>query len=237
MWQVSSSRSLLRQSALSSSSTAAPAAVSQQAQAKTKTFSTSASQRRNLPARRPLDPLDTAPNAVRHRLQTGETFIVRPAPSAPTLRNAGVPSAVSQDTAPTGPADITRALFPGFSGAARANPAIAPAPTQILPPPLKPNCRTAPASSTATLTPAQIQELRELRLSTAATAAPGSKHSVRGLAARFGVSPAFVRIAAPLPRTLRNAKLAEAEERSGRDFWGFKKRLARFERRVRRELW
>jgi len=89
----------------------------------------------------------------------------------------------------------------------------------------------------AHLTPEKIQELRDLRLSTAASSAPGSDTSVRALAARYGVSTAFVRIIAPLPAHVRSAKLAEAEEQSGREYWGFKKRLAKFERRVRRELW
>ncbi|KAE8251112.1 hypothetical protein A4X13_0g4156 [Tilletia indica] len=198
-------------------------------------LSTSAAVRRNLPARRPLDPLDTAPNAVRHRLPSGETFIVRPAPSAPTLRNAGdtspvtMPTSVESSNPGSSPAALTQSLFPGFSNPARTQPG-------TLPPPLKPNCRPS-SSSSSTLTPEQISELRELRLSTAATSAPGSDTSVRALAERFGVSQAFVRIVAPLPADVRNAKLAEAEERSGREFWGFKKRLARFERRVRREMW
>ncbi|CAD6891348.1 unnamed protein product [Tilletia controversa] len=195
-------------------------------------LSTSAATRRNLPARRPLDPLDTAPNAVRHRLDSGETFIVRPAPSAPTLRTAidagTVPPSAEGTQSPS--SALTQSLFPGFSSAARA-------PAGFLPPALKPHCRPASAATTSTLTPEQISELRELRLSTAASSTPGSDTSVRALAERFGVSQAFVRIIAPLPTDVRKSKLAEAEERSGREFWGFNKRLARFERRVRREMW
>lgn len=56
---------------------------------------------RNTPARRPRDPLDTAPNAERHAIPTGETFIVRPPPTAPStfapLRHTGP---VSPDALP-----------------------------------------------------------------------------------------------------------------------------------------
>lgn len=45
-------------------------------------FSTSASALRNTPARRPKDPLEFSPEAVKHSLPTGETFIIRPPPSA-----------------------------------------------------------------------------------------------------------------------------------------------------------
>lgn len=45
-------------------------------------FATSSVGLRNTPARRPRDPLDASPDAVRHTLPTGETFIVRPPPTA-----------------------------------------------------------------------------------------------------------------------------------------------------------
>lgn len=45
-------------------------------------FASSAVSARNTPARRPRDPLDYSPNAVRHPLPSGETFIVRPPPTA-----------------------------------------------------------------------------------------------------------------------------------------------------------
>ncbi|PWZ03193.1 FAD/NAD(P)-binding domain-containing protein [Testicularia cyperi] len=46
-------------------------------------FSTSSVGLRNTPARRPRDPLDASSDAVKHTLSTGETFIVRPPPTAP----------------------------------------------------------------------------------------------------------------------------------------------------------
>ncbi|KAK0546533.1 hypothetical protein OC846_002275 [Tilletia horrida] len=193
-----------------------------------RSFSHAATLGRNLPARRPLDPLDTAPNAVRHRLTSGETFIVRPAPSAVTTRISAdpAPAADGQDASAR-----AQSLFPGFAGPSRSTSNGAP-----LPPLLKPKASPSRTSKTV-LSADQISELRELRLSTAASSEPGSDSSVRALADKFGVSPTFVRIVAPLPSDLRRTKLAEQESRVGREFWGFRKRLARFERRVRKELW
>ena len=50
-------------------------------------FSTSSVGLRNTPARRPRDPLDASPDAVRHTLPSGETFIVRPPPTAAPARS------------------------------------------------------------------------------------------------------------------------------------------------------
>ncbi|GAC72575.1 sulfide:quinone oxidoreductase [Moesziomyces antarcticus T-34] len=50
-------------------------------------FATSSVGLRNTPARRPRDPLDASPDAVRHTLPSGETFIVRPPPTASTPRS------------------------------------------------------------------------------------------------------------------------------------------------------
>jgi len=45
---------------------------------------------RNTPARRPKDPLEFAPNAVRHALTSGETLIVRPPPSVASPRYSAI---------------------------------------------------------------------------------------------------------------------------------------------------
>lgn len=50
-------------------------------------FATSSVGLRNTPARRPRDPLDASPDAIRHTLPSGETFIVRPPPSAQPARS------------------------------------------------------------------------------------------------------------------------------------------------------
>lgn len=50
-------------------------------------FATSSVCLRNTPARRPRDPLDASPDATRHPLPSGETFIVRPPPTAPPSRS------------------------------------------------------------------------------------------------------------------------------------------------------
>lgn len=51
-----------------------------------RSFSTTNTLSRNTPARRPRDPLEFAPNAVRHALPSGETLIVRPPPSVVSPR-------------------------------------------------------------------------------------------------------------------------------------------------------
>ncbi|UZJ56921.1 hypothetical protein CBS101457_006241 [Exobasidium rhododendri] len=64
-----------------------PKASASRASALVRKMSSSAICSRNTPARRPRDPLETAPNAVRHAIPTGETFIVRPPPSADSPYN------------------------------------------------------------------------------------------------------------------------------------------------------
>ncbi|SNX82585.1 related to sulfide:quinone oxidoreductase, mitochondrial precursor [Melanopsichium pennsylvanicum] len=51
-----------------------------------RSFSTTTVGLRNTPARRPRDPLDASPDATRHTLPSGETFIVRPPPTASPVR-------------------------------------------------------------------------------------------------------------------------------------------------------
>ncbi|PWN34875.1 uncharacterized protein FA14DRAFT_160291 [Meira miltonrushii] len=51
-----------------------------------RSLSTTSALSRNTPARRPKDPLDFAPNAVRHALPSGETLIVRPPPTVASPR-------------------------------------------------------------------------------------------------------------------------------------------------------
>lgn len=45
---------------------------------------------RNTPVRRPKDPLDSAPNAIRHALPSGETLIVRPPPTVASPRYTAI---------------------------------------------------------------------------------------------------------------------------------------------------
>ncbi len=103
-----------------------------------RSFSSSTATHRNLPARRPRDPLDSDPTAVRHRLPTGETFIARPPPSLPSQYTTTlVPNPILHGAAPT-----------------LAN--------TILPPPLKPASPTAPANASP-LNAQQIAQMQTLR--------------------------------------------------------------------------
>lgn len=74
-------------------------------------FASSSSTCRNTPVRRPRDPLDSAPNAVRHALPTGETFIVRPPPSQPSpLNKANSDTTYGLPNAHTAPIEAMPAL-------------------------------------------------------------------------------------------------------------------------------
>ncbi|SPO21682.1 related to sulfide:quinone oxidoreductase, mitochondrial precursor [Ustilago trichophora] len=100
-------------------------------------FATSSVGLRNTPARRPRDPLDASPDAVRHTLPSGETFIVRPPPSAAPVR-----STIYQPQ-------------PLLS----AQPA---SDTSSLPPALRPRSRRSGNASDA-ITPDQIATIQRLR--------------------------------------------------------------------------
>ncbi|KAJ1032691.1 hypothetical protein NDA16_000713 [Ustilago loliicola] len=101
-------------------------------------FATSSVGLRNTPARRPRDPLDASPDATRHTLPTGETFIVRPSPSAAPVR-----STIYQ------PQPLLT-----------AQPA---SDTSSLPPALRPRSHRASQANKGVITPEQIAEIQRLR--------------------------------------------------------------------------
>ncbi len=98
-------------------------------------FATSSVGLRNTPARRPRDPLDASPDATRHPLPSGETFIVRPPPTAPPSR-----STIYQP----------QPLLSAVPSTATSN----------LPPALRPKSRRAESQP---ITPEQIATIQRLR--------------------------------------------------------------------------
>lgn len=139
-------------------------------------FATSSVGLRNTPARRPRDPLDASPDAARHTLPTGETFIVRPPPSASPVR-----STIYQ------PQPLLN-----------AQPA---SDTSSLPPALRPSTyRASQADRNAVITPEQIAKIQRLRKE------DPIKNTKTRLAKQFNCSPLFISIVAPLPKAVRQVK-------------------------------
>jgi len=149
-----------------------------------RSMSTSAAAQRNTPSRRPRDPLAKNPNAQRYPLESGEMFIVRPAPSMPTNR---MDLGYSNNQ---------------FDAAA----AVAGTELEQLPPKLAPRHRQARGASN-TLTSEQIQEVQRLRSEDPFANTAGK------LAKQFGCSPTFVSMVAPAPKEVRQAREAEQQLR------------------------
>ncbi|PWN49521.1 FAD/NAD(P)-binding domain-containing protein [Violaceomyces palustris] len=189
-------------------STSARAAVRQSIPGNRRGFATSVSQSRNTPSRRQRDPLDYSPNAVRHPLSSGETFIVRPPPTAGSSASTTLIPQPLLSRPPTTTED--------------AGP---------LPPALAPSYRqgSATISNRKDLTPDQIEKMQRMREADPIT------WTAAKLAKKFRCSPTFVSIVAPLPKAIREGKKAKAEE--AKLGWGLNKRIARAERAERRSLW
>lgn len=156
-------------------------AYSTSAPGRPRAFSTSARSLRNTPARRPRDPLDQG-DVARFPLNTGETFIARTPPTAPSSRATVVGA---------------EELF------ARAQPA-SDAELAALPPQLRKHHRQARNASNV-LSAEQIAEMQKLR------AQDPFVNTAGALAKRFGCSPTFVSIVAPAPKEVRNARNAETQ--------------------------
>ncbi|KAN0059765.1 hypothetical protein ACQY0O_008339 [Thecaphora frezii] len=76
-------------------------------------FATSSISSRNTPARRPRDPLDHSPNAVRHALPTGETFIVRPPPTSGSVSSTTlIPQPLLTTSASTASSAVKESQLP-----------------------------------------------------------------------------------------------------------------------------
>lgn len=173
-------------------------------------FMTSARQARDQPARRPRDPLDADPTAVRHPLPSGETFIVRQAPSS-------------------GSAHV---ISDGINADVASYMAV-PHGTTTLPPPLKPTTRVKKGTNAETLrrdlTSSEIAQIQELRNLDPAWNTPSK------LAQRFNCSELFVRIVAPASKDWKETKNAQSNERT--QAMGFNRLLRKVEREERRKLW
>lgn len=151
--------------------------VPQQAPGSRRGFATSSVGLRNTPARRPRDPLDASPDAIRHTLPSGETFIVRPPPSSAPAR-----STVYQ------PQPLLHAQPASDSSS--------------LPPALRPRSRFAARRETTevAVTPDQIAEIQRLRRQDPIT------YTKSKLAKQFNCSPLFISIIAPLPKAVKQVK-------------------------------
>ncbi|PWN41092.1 FAD/NAD(P)-binding domain-containing protein [Ceraceosorus guamensis] len=193
--------------------TGRPSAAQQCEATVSRGFATSSARARDMPARRPRDPLANNPHAKRHPLKSGETFIVRP---PPTLSSPE--SVISDDSTNEGP------WLPSASGSNAA--------PSHLPPALPPRTRSAQAARSAeskSLTADEISLIRQLR------AEDPIKWTGNQLAKRFGCSPTFIRIIAPAPKEVRQVRKEHEEAR--KENWGMNKRLSVEGRKARRELW
>ncbi|SPC60836.1 related to sulfide:quinone oxidoreductase, mitochondrial precursor [Ustilago sp. UG-2017b] len=170
-------------------------------------FATSSVGLRNTPARRPRDPLDASPDATRHTLPTGETFIVRPPPTATPVRSTIYQPQPLLNAQPSSPADESS-----------------------LPPALRPrsHCASSQNKSSA-ITPKQIAEIQRLRKQDPIV------NTKSKLAQRFNCSPLFISIVAPLPKAVKQVKKQQDDLK--KQSWGLNKRVARAEREERRLLW
>lgn len=170
-------------------------------------FATSSVGLRNTPARRPRDPLDASPDATRHTLPTGETFIVRPPPTATPVRSTIYQPQPLLNAQPSSPADESS-----------------------LPPALRPrsHCASSQNKSSA-ITPKQIAEIQRLRKQDPIV------NTKSKLAQMFNCSPLFISIVAPLPKAVKQVKKQQDDLK--KQSWGLNKRVARAEREERRLLW
>lgn len=164
-------------------------------------FSSSATASRNTPARRPRDPLEYSPEAVKHSLPTGETFIVRPPPSAESASSTIYQPQALLAAQPLHGAEET-----------------------ALPPALH-----APQSKRNLLSSEQIAQIQQLRNADPLT------NTKSKLAKKFGCSPLFISLVAPLAKEARQSKQMQHEMQ--KHSWGLNKRAGRAAREERRLLW
>ncbi|QRV85980.1 ribosomal protein subunit L20 [Ceratobasidium sp. AG-Ba] len=134
------------------------------------------------------------------------------APDVTFIHNppASVPTPYSLTTAPTSPLLVKRS-------------------SQTEPVPLAPELHPAKRTGGPKLTQAQIEEIRQLRHADPKT------NSCQALARRFGCSPLFVSMAAPLKKEERE-ELAK-DKKALQESWGERKQLTRAIREKRREYW
>ncbi|GAA6009615.1 hypothetical protein JCM10207_004125 [Rhodosporidiobolus poonsookiae] len=181
------------------------------------------------PLRRTRDPLLSSPSAQHFLLPSGSSFVVRPPPSVVPPSHP-LPPQPAEAHSPLTAVDSPFAAAFASSGASLL-PSLAPAESAL------PPSRPSPPTPAHPLAPSAVAELQALRRSDPARWTRGR------LAAKFGVSPQVV-------GTLGYGEGAEARsaERGRREQverrrekvegeWGWKKSIAREERRRRRSLW
>ncbi|KAG9124908.1 hypothetical protein FRC07_009765 [Ceratobasidium sp. 392] len=95
--------------------------------------------------------------------------------------------------------------------------------------PFPPELRPTKPSNELKLSQTQIEEIKQLRYADPKT------NSCQALARRFGCTPLFVSMVAPLRQEQRQE--LEREQKALREKWGEQKRLKREIRKKRREFW
>ncbi|TNY22653.1 mitochondrial ribosomal protein subunit L20-domain-containing protein [Rhodotorula diobovata] len=186
------------------------------------------------PLRRTRDPLVASSRAHHFRLDTGAHFVARPPPSIlpPTVP---IPHPATSPL-PRALADSPFAHAVAPSPFAPDSPAAPPSANEHRLPPLRAPSTSATTPAT-TLSPAEVAELQSLRRSAPA-------HWTRSrLARRFGISQQVVgTLGWGEGPEARRAELKRQEQVVARQAkvetrWGWKKEIAREERRRRREMW
>ncbi|GAA5910069.1 mitochondrial 54S ribosomal protein mL58 MRPL20 [Sporobolomyces salmoneus] len=184
------------------------------------------------PLRRTKDPLLSSSVAQHFILPSGNHFIIRPPPSVvpPTVPISS--TSTESGTHPFLESIVASPLNPSSSSISSSSSPIDP--SQL--PSSRSSRRFAPPPSSTRLSSEQITQLHELRRT-------NSSASRSQLAKQFGISPQAVgRMGygkgseARLAEKVKRGEIElEREEREAS--WGWKKSIAREERRRRREMW
>ncbi|GAA5969227.1 hypothetical protein JCM3765_007249 [Sporobolomyces pararoseus] len=183
------------------------------------------------PLKRTKDPLLSSSVAQHFILPSGNQFIIRPPPSVvpPTVPI----SQSSTDTTTTSNPfleSIVASPLKTPSSSSSTSPSIDPS---LLPP--SRSRRPTPTTTSTRLTPEQVTQLHQLRTTSSSTRSQ--------LAKQFGIPPQVVgRLgygSGSEARLVERVKRGEIElEREEREAgWGWKKSIAREERRRRRSMW
>ncbi|GAA5826638.1 hypothetical protein JCM11251_002830 [Rhodosporidiobolus azoricus] len=183
------------------------------------------------PLRRTRDPLLSSPLASHYTLPSGSHFVVRPPPSSvpashPLPPQAGTSASLAAQAAEspfsslfTAPQEST--LLPSLTANESS----------------LPSSRPAPPTPAHTLSPAQIAELQSLRRSSP------QRWTRSKLATKFGVSPQVVGTlgwgegSEGRAAERERKEVVERRKEKVENGWGWKKSIAREERKRRRDMW
>ncbi|GAA5920962.1 hypothetical protein JCM6882_004111 [Rhodosporidiobolus microsporus] len=193
------------------------------------------------PLRRTNDPLLASPLAQHYTLPSGASFVVRPPPSSVPASHPLLPQ---QQQSHGASATLAAQAHESPFAAAFSSPSSSSSSAQAtLLPSLSPNesalppSRPAPPTPAHPLSPSDIASLQSLRRSSPA------QWTRSALAAKFGVSPQVVGTlgwgAGSEARRVEKERREQVERRREKreEGWGWKKSIAREERRRRRSMW